>query len=114
MRTAQALVGLTPEPLSPSRRGTALQPDSPKGTPRTPRQNWSIAKFTPLQRWEGSFDGYLKKSFSVTAAFQVTEDFVALTSSNLHTMGVVLKDRITHEHLRCHSLLELEARRPEA
>eukprot|EP00964_Phaeocystis_antarctica_P124957 scaffold88601_cov57-Phaeocystis_antarctica.AAC.3 len=38
----------------------------------------------------------------------ITEDFVALTSANLHNSGVVLEDRSTREHLRVHSLLELE------
>ena len=38
----------------------------------------------------------------------VTEDFVALTSAHLHNSGVVLEDRSTREHLRVHSLLELE------
>ena len=38
----------------------------------------------------------------------ITEDFVALTSGELHKSGVVLEDRSTHEHLRVHSLLELE------
>ena len=38
----------------------------------------------------------------------ITEDFVALTSANLHNSGIVLEDRSTREHLRVHSLLELE------
>ena len=38
----------------------------------------------------------------------VTEDFVTLTSAGLHSTGVVLEDRSTREHLRVHSLLELE------
>ena len=42
------------------------------------------------------------------AAHMITEDFVALTSANLHNSGVVLEDRSTREHLRVHSLLELE------
>ena len=46
----------------------------------------------PPLSFQSSFEGYLKRAFSVTAAFQVTEDFKTLTSKSLHSAGVTLDE----------------------
>ena len=51
----------------------------------------------------------VKQAFSVTKAYFVTEDFVALSdASELQRSGIILEDRAEGSHIQIHSLLELE------
>merc|ERR1740130_905343 len=88
---------------APGPRDGGSSPFAPRSSPFARRSSLSLGQDVYL-----SLEQHLKKAFSVTAAHMITEDFVALTSAYLHNSGVVLEDRSTREHLRVHSLLELE------
>ena len=61
----------------------------------------------------GRRDAEHRRAFSVTAAHLLTEEFVALSSeAELQRTGFTLRDRdSSSEHLRIHSLVELEFKR---